>query len=71
LWASRIRLPRFAERAAALAPRIDVERIADAWLEWAEEPDGWFAFIHGEVVARKALDQHHQVVAVDDGATDL
>ena len=53
LWADRIRLPRFADRAAELGLADAIEPIAAAWLQWAAEPDGWFAFVHGEVVARK------------------
>ena len=55
LWANRIVLPRFVDRAAQLelAGRHEIEEIAAAWKRWAHEPDGWFAFIHGEVVATK------------------
>jgi hypothetical protein len=55
LWASRLMLPRFADRAAELqvADGAALERMASGWRRWAEEPGGWFAFIHGEVVARK------------------
>ena len=28
------------------------EQLADAWHEWGRQPDGWFAVLHGEVVAR-------------------
>jgi len=28
--------------------------IREAFKRWAEHPDGWFSFIHGEVLARKA-----------------
>jgi hypothetical protein len=57
LWARRIALPRFSERAIQLG-YIDghqIEDIAAEWKLWAEEPDGWFAFIHGEVVASKPV----------------
>ena len=53
LWADRIRLPRFADRAAKLGLAEAIEPIAAAWLQWAAEPDGWFAFVHGEVIAVK------------------
>jgi hypothetical protein len=53
LWAERIQAPRFAEPAKALDPTADMATVADAWLRWAEEPDGWFAFLHGEVVATR------------------
>ena len=56
LWADRIRLPRFAARAEALGRGDEIEPAAEAWLQWASEPDGWFAFIHGEVVAAKPSD---------------
>ncbi len=53
LWAERIQVPRFADRAKALDDDIDIARLATAWLNWAHEPDGWFAFLHGEVTAVK------------------
>lgn len=53
LWADRIRLPRFRDRAADLGLADAIEPIAAAWIRWAAEPDGWFAFVHGEVIARK------------------
>ena len=31
----------------------DRDAIVEAFRGWADEPDGWFAFIHGEVLARK------------------
>lgn len=31
----------------------DVAAIAGAFQRWADHPDGWFAFLHGEVLARK------------------
>jgi ubiquinone/menaquinone biosynthesis C-methylase UbiE len=31
----------------------DARAIAAAFRRWAEHPDGWFGFIHGEVLARK------------------
>jgi SAM-dependent methyltransferase len=54
LWADRIRIARFAERAVAVHDGVDVDDLARAWLRWADEPSGWFAFLHGEVVARRA-----------------
>ena len=53
LWADRIRLPRFSNRAADLGLADAIGPIAAAWLHWAAEPDGWFAFVHGEVIASK------------------
>ncbi len=53
LWAERITLPIFADRAAelGLAGRNEIAMIAAAWIEWGKEPAGWFRFIHGEVIA--------------------
>ncbi|MDJ0924849.1 MAG: methyltransferase domain-containing protein [Acidimicrobiia bacterium] len=55
LWADRIQLPYFTSRAVelGLASAEDIERMSEAWLQWAAEADGWFSFIHGEVVAVK------------------
>jgi ubiquinone/menaquinone biosynthesis C-methylase UbiE len=53
MWADRIRVPRFAEQVKALNDGTDVDELAAAWLEWAREPAGWFAFLHGEVLAVK------------------
>lgn len=55
LWANRILLPRFADRAQELqiADQTSLERMSVGWRRWAEEPDGWFGFIHGEVIAMK------------------
>jgi len=54
-WAERTRLPRFADRAAELGFADYIEPIAEGWLRWATEPDGWFAFLHGEVIALHPL----------------
>ncbi len=56
LWANRVILRRFAVRARELgiAEGDALARMADGWRRWAEEPDGWFGFIHGEVVAVKS-----------------
>lgn len=53
LWAKRISLPRFADRAAelGLCERHEIAEMAATWLDWATEPGGWFSFIHGEVIA--------------------
>ncbi|NNL97779.1 MAG: methyltransferase domain-containing protein [Acidimicrobiia bacterium] len=49
LWAGR-RL----EQAGSEAPYgEDADAIREAFRSWADHPDGWFAFIHGEVLARK------------------
>ena len=53
LWASRMTGSHFAGRAEELgiATREEIATIAAGWQSWAAEPGGWFAFIHGEVVA--------------------
>lgn len=55
LWARRIMLPRFADRAVELdlCEYMEIAALASGWRRWATEPDGWFAFIHGEVVGVK------------------
>jgi SAM-dependent methyltransferase len=54
LWADRVRLSAFADQALAygLSNRAELEDIAQAWLRWAASPDGFFAVVHGEVLAR-------------------
>jgi ubiquinone/menaquinone biosynthesis C-methylase UbiE len=34
------------------ATREDLERIANGWLAWAAEEDGWFAILNGEILCR-------------------
>jgi SAM-dependent methyltransferase len=54
-WAERLTASPFGERAVehGLAGRRDLERLARAWLRWAESPDGWFCVPHGEVLCVK------------------
>jgi ubiquinone/menaquinone biosynthesis C-methylase UbiE len=56
LWAERVRLSAFAEQALSygLSDEDELEAIADAWRAWATAPDGYFAVVHGEVIARGA-----------------
>jgi ubiquinone/menaquinone biosynthesis C-methylase UbiE len=53
-WAERVVGSRFAEQAlsSGLATRDDLERLADGWRAWADDPDAWFSLLHGEMVAR-------------------
>ena len=55
LWADRIELSSFAEQAAAygLSNAGELAAIAAAWRQWAQEPAGWFAVLHGEILARR------------------
>ena len=52
LWAERLTRSRFAEQAvgAGLATAAHLERLADAWREWAAAPDACFFVPHGEVL---------------------
>lgn len=54
LWADRVLSSSFADQALAygLSDRPELESIAAAWRRWAEQEDGWFAVLHGEVLAR-------------------
>jgi len=55
LWAERVRLSAFAEQAVAygLSDAEELSRIAEAWLRWSEQIDGFFAVLHAEVIARR------------------
>ena len=56
LWAVRITEGSFARHAAEhdLAGTDDLGRMADGFRRWAARPDGWWAFIHGQVLAAAA-----------------
>jgi SAM-dependent methyltransferase len=53
-WADRITATALSERVIelGLANQAELDRIGDAWLRWADEPDGWFSILHGEVLCR-------------------
>jgi len=55
LWADRILLSSFAEqvRHHGLAGPGELSAMADAWRRWAAHPDGFFAVLHAEVLARR------------------
>ena len=54
LWADRVLHSDFARQAHeyGLADDVTLEQLRDAWLEWGAAEDGWFAVLHGEVIAR-------------------
>jgi len=54
LWADRVTSSSFAEQSVeyGLAGHDELAAIAAAWRAWAKREDGWFAVLHGEVVAR-------------------
>jgi hypothetical protein len=53
-WAERLTKSPFGDRAVehGLATRDDLERLAGAWLRWADSEDAWFLIPHGEVLAQ-------------------
>jgi SAM-dependent methyltransferase len=55
LWAGRTVSDPFAARAVELGfgDMATLDEFAAAFRNWAEQPDGWSALIHGEVVARR------------------
>ncbi len=54
MWADRVLASAFAGHAKRLGLADDalLQRISDAWREWAADPDGWILLPHGEVLAR-------------------
>jgi 2-polyprenyl-3-methyl-5-hydroxy-6-metoxy-1,4-benzoquinol methylase len=56
LWADRITGSALADQALAAGLSTDAELagLADAWRDWGTQSDGWFAVLHGEVLARKS-----------------
>jgi SAM-dependent methyltransferase len=53
-WAERIVASDIARQllTSGLATEADLHAVADAWREWAAEPDGWFSLLHGEILIR-------------------
>ncbi|MGP0110706.1 MAG: methyltransferase domain-containing protein [Acidimicrobiales bacterium] len=53
LWADRFTQSALAEQLLGhrIATDEDLVSFAAAWRRWASSPDGWFAVLHGEVVA--------------------
>jgi len=54
LWAERITESPIAHRAVELelATPAELAEMASAWRRWAEDPDGWFAVLHSEILCR-------------------
>ncbi len=53
LWADRMTGSAIAQQAVeeGFATSSELEAIAQGWRRWSEHPDGWFAVLHGEVLA--------------------
>ena len=53
LWAERITTTALAARAQelGLATPDDLAELAAGWRAWAAAPNGWFAVLHGEIIA--------------------
>jgi SAM-dependent methyltransferase len=56
LWADRVLQSAFAQQAVeyGLADTSELEAISAAWRQWATEADGFFAVLHGEILARRS-----------------
>jgi SAM-dependent methyltransferase len=56
LWADRMTDSAIARQAIGegLATEGELHEIADGWRRWATHPDGWYAVLHGEIVARRS-----------------
>jgi SAM-dependent methyltransferase len=54
MWADRVVASAFAghARRLGLADDAALQRISEAWREWADHPDGWILLPHGEILAR-------------------
>ena len=54
LWADRVMDSDLARQAVerGFATRAELTDIAAGWRRWAEQDDGWFSVLHGEIVAR-------------------
>lgn len=52
-WAQRVTESALAEQAVAagISTRDELATLATGWLDWAAEPDAWFAVLHAEVLA--------------------
>jgi SAM-dependent methyltransferase len=53
LWADRVATTALGTRAVelGLATPDQITEMAEAWRAWAAVPDGWFAVLHGEILA--------------------
>jgi hypothetical protein len=58
LWADRVRQSDFARQSVeyGLTDPSELQGIAEAFLEWAADPEGLFIVVHGEVIATKPVE---------------
>lgn len=54
MWQDRVLESAFADDALSrgFATQRQLQQISDAWRAWADDPDGWMAMPHGEVLCR-------------------
>ncbi|WP_459798745.1 class I SAM-dependent methyltransferase [Herbidospora sp. RD11066] len=54
MWADRVVKSSLGRQALAngIATETDLRRIADGWLTWAADPDGFLSITHGEILCR-------------------
>ena len=54
VWADRVVESSFAQQAVeyGYSDRSELDAIAASWRTWAAQPDGWYAVLHGEILAR-------------------
>jgi len=52
MWAERVVASAFADQAVAdgFATTRELQLISDAWMQWADDANGWFMSPHGEIV---------------------
>jgi hypothetical protein len=55
MWQARVLESAFATEALSrgFATEAELQQISDAWRGWADDPDGWLAMPHGEVLCRR------------------
>lgn len=55
LWADRVTESAFATQAVeyGLAEAAELAELSQAFRDWADAPDGYFAVLHGEILARR------------------
>ncbi|HEY2504969.1 MAG TPA: methyltransferase domain-containing protein [Streptosporangiaceae bacterium] len=53
-WAERITNSAIAGQliSSGLATTDELRQIAEAWRDWAAQPDGWLSLVHGEILIR-------------------